>query len=407
MKVVIYVILSLCGTAEVLNVIRIIKIFITIIKIVVPILLVITAMTNYTKAVTTGDLQKPNKALINQMLAAIIIFLVPTVVNVVINVAWADSEVNQCLRNATSENIANVRIENTNDLISKLEKNLNATNYNQALASAKKIEDAETKKEMIEKIQSYEKYVNITKEIDELEQNYTKDQYKTLYSQVESIANDDIRESLLARIEEIGGKPLNIDSGEYSDSQSSLTYKVYVPNDVTTKMPLIMYLHGDGGGETLMYNMTKKVYGDDFPFILVAPIGGMWAETSGRISELKSIIDTVCKKYSCDTSRISIAGHSRGAIGTWAMVNAYPKLFYSAVPVSCGGSITASNFKNTKVKAFCGNTGDDITYYKNMLRNVNAINKAGGNAKIVQLNTDHNGAPKLAFTKDTIEWMIN
>ena len=63
--------MSLCGTAEVLNVIRIIKIFITIIKIVVPILLIVSAMTTYLKAVTTGDLQKSNKALLNKVLAGI------------------------------------------------------------------------------------------------------------------------------------------------------------------------------------------------------------------------------------------------------------------------------------------------------------------------------------------------
>ena len=116
--------MSLCKTAEVLNVIRIIKIFITIIKIVVPILLIVSAMTTYLKAVTTGDLQKSNKALLNKVLAGVIIFLVPTVVSVIINVAWTDSEVNQCLVNATSENVAQVRINHTHDLIDRLEKKI-------------------------------------------------------------------------------------------------------------------------------------------------------------------------------------------------------------------------------------------------------------------------------------------
>ena len=67
-------IMSLCGTAEVLNIIRFVKIFITIIKIVVPILLIVSAMITYLKAVTSGDLQKSNKALLNKVLAVVIIF---------------------------------------------------------------------------------------------------------------------------------------------------------------------------------------------------------------------------------------------------------------------------------------------------------------------------------------------
>ena len=41
-----------------------------------------------------------------------------------------------------------------------------------------------------------------------------------------------------------------------------------------------------------------------------------------------------------------------------------------------------------------------------MASNVNAINKAGGNAKFVELNANHGGTPQLAFTKETLEWMI-
>ena len=138
-------VMSLCGTAEVLNVIRIIKTFITIIKIAVPILLIVSAMITYLKAVTTGDLKKSNKSLVNQALAGVIIFLVPTVVSVIINVAWTDSEVNQCLVNATSENIEKVRIEHTNDLIDRLENNFNIANYYSFLSYSKKIKDTNSK----------------------------------------------------------------------------------------------------------------------------------------------------------------------------------------------------------------------------------------------------------------------
>ena len=189
--------MSLCKTAEVLNVIRIIKIFITIIKIVVPILLIVSAMKTYLIAVTSGDLLKSNKALLNKVLAGVIIFLVPTVVSVIINVAWTYSEVNQCLVNATSENVAKVRINHTHDLIDRLEKNFTSSNYNSALSSAKKIKDSDIKEELTEKIKSYEKYVALSKEIDDLAQNYNRSKYKELHSTIANIEIENIRNNFL------------------------------------------------------------------------------------------------------------------------------------------------------------------------------------------------------------------
>ncbi len=399
--------MSLCGTAEVLNVIRIIKIFITIIKIVVPILLIVSAMTTYLKAVTSGDLQKSNKALLNKVLAGVIIFLVPTVVSVIINVAWTDSEVNQCLVNATSENIAQVRINHTHDLIDRLEKNLTSSNYNSALSSTKKIKDSDIKEELTEKIKSYEKYVALSKEIDDLAQNYNRSKYKELHSTIANIEIENIRNNFLERIEEIGGKPLNIASGAYPSAQGDLSYSVYIPDFATEKMPLIMYLHGDGGGGEWLYAKARSIYGMEFPFIIIGPQGGMWNETSGRKENLKSILDKVCKEYSCDTSRISITGYSRGAIGAWKMVDKYPNYFYTAVPVSCSARINASNFLKTKVRAFCGNVGDERGYYRVMNRSVNAIVNAGGDATLTVFNADHGGTPPLAYTKDLLDWMID
>lgn len=399
-------IMALCDNAEVLNIVRIIKIFITIIKIAVPILLLVTGMITYLKAVSSGDLQKPNKALINKVVAAIIIFFIPTIVSVIINLVAPDSDINQCIENATSENIANVKIEETYNLIDKIEENFSISTYNAALAAAKEIEDSNTREEVIEKIKEYEEYIDLSKDIDKLAQNYNRTQFRELYEEVENIDKSSIKEKLLEKIEEIGDKPLQVDPGTYKFTLDGLSYKVYISNCATYNMPLIMYLHGDGGNEGILYSYVKKAYGDDYPFILVAPIGGMWAETSGRLAILKKIADKVCSDYSCDETRISISGHSRGAIGTWAMVNSYPNYFYSAVPVSCGGGISASNFKNTKVKAFCGNRGDDLYYYNNMLANATAIYKAGGDATFIELNAGHSETPGLAFTKETLEWMI-
>ena len=71
-------------------------------------------------------------------------------------------------------------------------------------------------------------------------------------------------------------------------------------------------------------------------------------------------------------------GFSRGAIGTWRLVNRYPNLFAAAVPVSCCGSISGSNFKSTKVYALAGSK--ESNYISCMKSNVDKIKKAGGTA---------------------------
>ena len=134
----------------------------------------------------------------------------------------------------------------------------------------------------------------------------------------------------------------------------------------------------------------------------------MWAETSGRLEEIHSIILKECEKYSCNKNKIVITGASRGAIGTWAIVSKYPGFFYSAVPVSCGGSVNPHNFIGTKVRAFAGTVGSDEQGYNSSMRSiVNSINNAGGNATFIELTgKSHMNTPQYAYTKDTLEWMI-
>lgn len=413
-------IMSLCDTIEVLNIIRIIKIFITIIKIAVPILLLVTSTITYLKAVSSGDLQKPNKAMLSKVIAAVIIFFIPTIVNVIINLAAKDSDINQCLINATGENIASIKVEKTYDLIEKIEENFSTSTYNAALASAKEIEDALIREDTIEKIKEYEKYIDLYKDIDKLAKNYNRNKFKELYEEVENIDKSNIKEKLLEKMEEIGGKPLNVKAGEHTVWLDNMLYVVYIPENATYNMPLIMYLHGDNYAPTNeLYRYARDTYGEDFPFIIVAPDSfdsEDWKKVYySKLDVLKEILDSVCNEYSCDKNRISLAGHSRGAIITWYMVNKYPNYFYSAVPVSCTPmQANASNFKHTKIWAFAGNQSDkyngsdEINYNRVMSGFVNSINNNGGKAKFTEFDgASHFDTLYLAFTKEkTFEWMI-
>ena len=78
-------ILNICDNGDVLSVMRIVNITVLIIKIAIPIILILSLSINYLKAVYTSDndaLVKANKQAVNKMIAAILIFFIPTFVNV-------------------------------------------------------------------------------------------------------------------------------------------------------------------------------------------------------------------------------------------------------------------------------------------------------------------------------------
>ena len=171
-------------------------------------------------------------------------------------------------------------------------------------------------------------------------------------------------------------------------NMNGMDYFINVPEGATSNMPLILFLHGDGeaGSANAVKGLKQVTYArGSKKFIFLAPVGKRasgggteWVSSSTQTS-LKALVDKYVTDYKIDTKRIYIWGFSRGAIGTWGMVNKYPTFFAAAVPVSCGGSINASNFKTTKVYALAGS--QESGYISTMQSMVNEINKAGGSAK--------------------------
>lgn len=405
-------ILDLCDTVEMLETFKLIRIVINIIRYIVPIILILSMSTTLMSLIKKGDSKDILKQLMPKAMAAILIFFVPLFVKMLLQVTNSSSQYYQCFEMATSSGIESLKVNNANKAIQGVKKNISYISYNNAVNHINKVKDSSTKEALQNELNKLNEFVKLSNEIDNLRINFDRDKYLEISNKVSKISEKDIKEQLEKKLEQISiQKPINVDAGVYQASSSTLTYYVHIPKNATTNMPLVLYLHGDGGQVSaqhdIMYYRTIDAYGQDFPYILLSPAGGMWAETSGRIAAVKNIVDVVCNKYKCDTSRISVVGHSRGAIGTWAIVNQYPGFFHSAIPISCRGNINGANFVKTKLRAYCGNVGQDLNYISNMKSNVSKINSAGGNAQYYQLNTDHGGTPEIALSKANLEWLIN
>ena len=102
-------ILKLCENGDILTAMSYIKTFLTIIRIVVPLVLIISLMVGYTRAVKEKDddlLSKANRLAVKKAIAAILVFLIPTFVRVLSGMAFFESnEYISCINEATKENI--------------------------------------------------------------------------------------------------------------------------------------------------------------------------------------------------------------------------------------------------------------------------------------------------------------
>lgn len=189
-----------------------------------------------------------------------------------------------------------------------------------------------------------------------------------------------------------------------------MEYWISVPEGATSNMALFIFLHGDGemgsSGAVSRLKWTEYIKNSK-DFIGLVPVGKNrdWI-SSGVQERVKGLIDKYVADYKINTSRIYIAGFSRGAIGTWGMVSRYGSFFRAAVPVSCCGSYKPEMFKNTPVYALAG--GQETTYISCMQSRVNAINKAGGNAKFEAVGNNTHGTlmGKFPYDKVFTEWML-
>ena len=162
-------ILSLCDNGDVLSVFRIVNIIIMIIKVAVPILLIIVGMVTLMKSIKTGNedlLAKAKKQLVSNCIAAVIIFLVPTLVNVLARLSSNDgNSYLSCLKNATIENINQAYITQAEALLASSEENLNYNGYYSAVTVVSKIKDTALRKQYNERLATM--YKAIEEEIKE------------------------------------------------------------------------------------------------------------------------------------------------------------------------------------------------------------------------------------------------
>lgn len=204
---------------------------------------------------------------------------------------------------------------------------------------------------------------------------------------------------------------------EPGQTKSPYGYVLKMNLEGQTKVPLLISLHGAGGGKNGVKGMglgeESTLSEKKYSYVLVKPVcPGRWTA-----EKLDRMIESLKKDYAAviDTNRIYIYGHSMGGYGSWlycifhgdkiaAMMSSEGGFIQGTGPIS---QFDFKHFKTLPVWVF-QNTGDKTVPFKYAKELVDAAKAAGGNPKFTVFEMDgHKSHMPEMMQKETLDWLFS
>lgn len=167
----------------------------------------------------------------------------------------------------------------------------------------------------------------------------------------------------------------------------TVDYYMYVPNYGTQNvsgLPIHVYMHGSGetGGGVLKIGLPKiiqeqRINPSGIVLCLQAHTTKDFYDKNYQAAVVE-LTQQVAKDYGGDTNRISLSGHSMGAIAGYKMIGNYPNVFSAFVPIS-GVPSNLDSVSNVKTWAFHGSQ-DSNCEYKYTVSAINKLQQTGASA---------------------------
>jgi len=216
---------------------------------------------------------------------------------------------------------------------------------------------------------------------------------------------------------------------------SELLYRLYVPEGVEGKLPLVLFLHGagergDDNRSQLKHGIRELVaepMAERFPAIIVAPqcpAGEKWVEVDWSKKESPTIfpdslsepmrsvfqvIDGLVNDGLVDTSRMYVTGLSMGGYGSWYAAGLDPNRFAAMLAV-CGGGDTrwADRYDGVALWAVHGDADSAVPVTRSR-DTIAAIAQAGhsGELRYTELpGVGHDSWTATYADPDTWRWLF-
>lgn len=177
------------------------------------------------------------------------------------------------------------------------------------------------------------------------------------------------------------------------------------------KYPLLFYIHGAGGRGRNIDIIRNHAFFEEtevhnLPVVSIAPqcYEDSWFSI---FEQLQEFVKSMIELDFIDKSRVYVIGASMGGYTTWQLAMSRPDWFAAIVPI-CGGGMywNAGRLKELAIWAFHGEE-DPVVFPEESRKMVNAVNAAGGNARLTMCeNVPHNSWSNAFASKELWAWVL-
>ncbi len=143
-------ILNICESPQVAETLNIVIRIIDVLKVVVPIVLLFSLIFRFISVSTKNDqdaLATLKKKAVPNIIAAVLIFVIPSVIGLIIDISFKESGYSDCMKGMTVEEIQQLYEAKASKLISKAEETLNISDYTNAMNYMQYIDNEDKKQE--------------------------------------------------------------------------------------------------------------------------------------------------------------------------------------------------------------------------------------------------------------------
>ncbi|MBX2845536.1 MAG: dienelactone hydrolase family protein [Saprospiraceae bacterium] len=200
--------------------------------------------------------------------------------------------------------------------------------------------------------------------------------------------------------------------------ENGLDYYLYLPENYNKAdaLPFMLFLHGAGERgdsieQLLQWGPPKKVAnGESMPFIIASPqcpTNKYWPQDD-QLDRLVALMDHVEANYKVDPKRVYVTGLSMGGYGTWYLSARYNDRIAAAAPICGGGELdSAAAIAEVPIWAFHG-AKDPVVPLVRSSEMVDAVNAAGGNAKLTIYPDEEHLSWRPAYANDSLyTWLLS